>query len=416
MGGTIIPLRNRDEGGVLLMVNSANDMGAARVARLRRMMDEHDLDALICFKPENSFYLTGFNPIIYSHPVIAILPREGEPVMLCHALRDDHARASTWVKEIRLYGTWSTKVTMGPNWLEALGVILRERGLEAGRLGVEEDFLPVRRMAEVRSVAPTARFADASDILFEARLIKDAGEIAMARIAADLADTGMAAAIDVLGQGGSERHVSVAAMAAMNRHWLDAYPDVEVCDFGTLEGGAQNGLWAWCLTGERVLINCDNPTLRRPAAGEIAMVMIWTNANGMHAENERSVAIGPLPDERKRAYEAILGIREEVKPLLKTGVPVAEVFAKARDGYEKRGYLRNLPGRIGHGIGLGAHEHLSLDGRSKTVLAAGMMLSFEPNLRLPEWGGLQHSDTVVITAGEPEFLTRSPNGYLQVDV
>jgi Xaa-Pro dipeptidase len=397
------------------MDKTAREMAATRVARLRRMMDANGLDALICFKPENSFYLTGFNPIIYSHPVIAILPRRGAPVMLCHALRDYHARASSWVEEIRLYGAWSTKVTMGPNWLDALGAILREAGLATGTLGVEEDFLPVRRMAELTAIVPEARFADASDMLIEARLIKDAGEIALARIAAGLADAGMSAAIEALGQGGSERAVSVAAMAAMNRHWLERTPDIEVCDFGTLEGGAQNGLWAWCLTGERALINCDNPTLRRPAAGEIAMIMIWTNANGMHAENERSVAIGKLPDERKRAYDAILGIREEVRPLLRAGVPVAELFARARDGYARRGYLANLPGRIGHGIGLGAHEHLSLDGRSKTVLAAGMILSFEPNLRLPEWGGLQHSDTVVITEGEAEFLTRTPNGYLQVD-
>jgi Xaa-Pro dipeptidase len=389
--------------------------GEERIARLRRAMSEHGLDALLCFKPENSFYLSGFNPIIYSHPVVAILPLEGEPAILAHALRDDHARASAWVKDIRLYGSWSTKVTMGPNWLEALGTILRELGLSERTIGVEEDFLSIRRMAEVRSAAPAATFADCSELLLETRNIKDPGEIALARIAASLADSGMDAAIAALGAGGSERDVAVEAMAAMNRRWLSDHPEVEVCDFGSLEGGVQNGLWCWCLTGDRVLINCDNPTLRRPAPGEIAVVFIWTNADGVHAENERAVAIGPLPDGRQRAYDAILGIREETKPFLKAGVPVAELFAKAKDGYERRGYARNLPGRIGHGIGLGAHEHLSLDGRSGTVLAPGMMLTFEPNLRLPEWGGIQHSDTVVITEGEPEFLTRTPNGYLQVD-
>jgi Xaa-Pro dipeptidase len=389
-------------------------MGEGRIARLRRMMNDHGLDALICFKPENSFYLSGFNPIIYSHPVVAILPRVGEPTILVHALRDDHARSSAWVKNIRLYGAWSTKVTMGPNWIEALATILGELGLADKTLGVEEDFVSVRRLAEVRRAAPQARFADASDLLFEARLIKEPGEIALARIAADLADTGMAVAIDALGQGGSEREVAVVASAAMNRRWLDAYPDIEVCDFGSLEGGVVNGLWCWCLTGDRVLINCDVPTVRKPAKGEIAVVFIWTNANGIHAENERSVAIGPLPDERKRAYDAILEIRAETRPYLKAGVPIAELFGKAKAAYERLGYGRNIPGRIGHGIGLGAHEHLSLDGRSESVLAPGMMLTFEPNLRLPEWGGLQHSDTVVITDGEPDFLTRTRNDFIQV--
>ena len=110
----------------------SNGKNASRIERLRRRMREAGIDVLLSFKPENSFYLTGFNPIIYSHPVIAILPLEGEPSMLVHALRDDHARASTFVKDIRLYGAWSTKVTMGPSWLEALRRMLDEGGLAAG--------------------------------------------------------------------------------------------------------------------------------------------------------------------------------------------------------------------------------------------------------------------------------------------
>jgi Xaa-Pro dipeptidase len=378
-------------------------------------MGRQGLDALICFKPENSFYLSGFNPIIYSHPVVAILPLAGEPAILVHALRDDHARASSWVRDIRLYGAWSTKKTMGPNWLDALGMMLREMDLDGKRLGIEEDFLPIRRMGEVRQAAPKAQFADASDLLLHARSIKDENEVAMARIAARFADAGMDAAISALGQGGNEREVSLAAMAAMNKLWLDEYPDIEVCDFGTLEGGTQNGLWCWCLSGERVLINCDNPILRKPQNGEIAVVFIWTNANGIHAENERSVAIGALGDEQKRGYEAILGIRRETCASLKAGVPIADLFRTAKAGYESRGYGRNIPGRIGHGIGIGAHEHLSLDERNADPLQAGMLITFEPNLRVPEWGGMQHSDTVLITDGEPEFLTKTPNGFLQVN-
>lgn len=390
------------------------NLGKTRIARLQQRLRERGIDALIAMKPESSFYLSGFNPIIYSHPVVAVLPAHGDLVVLVHALRDDHARASAWVRDIRLYGAWSTKKTMGPNWLQALGEILRERGVANGVLGYEGNWLPVQRLAQFQETFPSARFEDVGDLIEHARLIKDDYEIECARIAARLADAGMDAALDAIASGASEREVAIRAQERMNRMWLTDYPDIEVADFGSLEGGAQNGLWCWCLTGERVLINTDNPSLRKPAPGEIAVIFIWTNCNGVHAENERAVAIGKLSDERKAAYDAVLGIRERVQASLRPGVSCADLYETAKREYVERGLSRYVPGRIGHGLGLGAHEHPSLDSRSDIVLAPGMLVTFEPNLRIPEWGGLQHSDSVLITRDGHEFLTTTRRGYIQV--
>ena len=385
---------------------------APRTDRLRQRMHAAGLDVILAFKPESSFYLTGFNPIIYSHPVIAILPAQGKPSMLIHALRDDHARASTFIEDIRLYGAWSTKVTMGPNWLDALKTMLEEAGLAKAVIGVEEDFLPVARARQLAELLPGASFRDASEMIMTTRLVKDADEIANARDAARIADTGMIAAVEAVRQGGSERDVSLAAMAAMNRFWADNFPDKEVCDFGSLEGGAQNGLWAWALAGDRMFMNCDNPTNRKPEAGEAISILIWTIVNGIHAENERTVAVGTLNDERRRALDSIIEIRNEVATLLKPGTPISALFGATKAGLEARGYGKYLPGRIGHGIGLGAHEHPSLDAKTGILLEPGMILTLEPNLRIPGIAATQLSDTVLITQGGCEFLTRAPDVVL----
>lgn len=78
---------------------------------------------------------------------------------------------------------------------------------------------------------------------------------------------------------------------------------------------------------------------------------------------------------------------------MRPGVAVRDVYAYARTQYEALGYSGHIPGRIGPGIGLGAHEHLSVDASSKKVLQPGMIITFEAGIRIPEWGGLQHSDT-----------------------
>jgi Xaa-Pro dipeptidase len=65
-------------------------------------------------------------------------------------------------------------------------------------------------------------------------------------------------------------------------------------------------------------------------------------------------------------------------------------------------------------MGLGAHEEPSMEAKSDLVLQPNMVLTFEPNLRIPPWGGLQHSDTVLITESGHEFLTKTENGFIQV--
>ena len=385
-----------------------------RVGRIQSAMRAAGIDVMVCFKPESTFLLSGFNPIIYSHPVIAIVPAQGEPIMLVHALRDDHGRASAFVSDIRLYGAWSTKVTMGPNWTDALASILAELGAKNACIGIEEDFVPIARFAQIKTALPDAHFKDVSKLLDHARMVKDPDEIAMARIAGIVADVGMNAAVDVLAQGGSERDIAISAMAAMNRHWADNYPDVEVCDFGTLEGGAQNGLWSWALVGDRMFMNCDNPTTRRPKRGEPVSLFIWSVANGVHSENERTVAYGKLPEVNRKAIDDILAIRDDVIAIIRPGTPAKDLFAKTKSGLEARGYGKFIPGRIGHGIGVGAHEHSSLDGQTTDILEPGVIFSLEPNLRIPGVAATQFSDTVLVTDTGYEFLTNSPGGYMEV--
>lgn len=385
-----------------------------RIGRLQAQMANQGVDVIICFKPEHSFYITGFNPIIYSQPVIAVLAADHEPVLLLHALREEHGRAGSRVADIRLFGVWGDKKTTGPDWQTALTSILRELGVEHKTIGVEEEFISIKCRRQLEAIFPKAEFVDVSDLIDVCRLTKDPDEIAHARIAAKISDIGMETAIAGLRGGGTERDVCVSAMHEMNMFWAKNFPNVEVCDFGSFEGGVHNGLWFWALSGERTFLNCDNPTQRRPLPGETVSLMSWTVANGMHAENERTVAIGPLPEPCKRAFEAILEIRDAVDPLIKPGTLWRDLFEKTREGLEARGYGAHTPGRIGHSIGLGPHERASIDAKSQLVLEPGMIITFEPHIRIPGTCQTQISDTVLITKTDREYLTRARGGYLEI--
>ncbi|WP_413099323.1 M24 family metallopeptidase [Streptomyces sp. Inha503] len=385
----------------------------ARWARVQNNLRADGVDAMVVVKPQNTFYLSGYTPMIYSHPVLVVLPAEGEPVFILHALRAHSSRTVSRISDIRPYGRWAKEI--GPDhWWQVLAEVMAERGLGDARIGIEGEFLPVNYQRTLEHTLPEAVFTDSGQALMRARYVKDAAELESLRVACEIADAGMDAALAAVAARRSEVEVSSAAMRTMQEVWSGRHPDRLAMDFGNLEGGVFNALWAYSLVGDRVPMNSAPPTSRRPVDGEIQWTVIWTAIDGMHAENERSVAVGPLPAERQRAFEALLAIREEVQPYLRPGLTCAEVYEAARESYLRHGYGDYLPGRVGHGLGLGPHEQPSLGPQDDLVLEPGMTLTFEPNLRIPSFGGLQHSDSLVITEDGHELLTHTRRDLIQV--
>ncbi|THC92788.1 hypothetical protein EYZ11_007749 [Aspergillus tanneri] len=364
---------------------TANHVAWTRVARLRSQMEMHGIEAAVCTKPE------------------------------MFVIRGEHAQASAWTSSIRLFGSWSNIKTTAATWQEALGIILNELGVTRKRIGVEHGSISVTQYREIAETAPEADLVNISPCIDLCRQIKDVDEVDNARVAARIADVGMEAAVAALRQkGATERDVAIASMQAMNEYWATNYPEVEIADFGSPEGGNHNGLTTWVLSGPRKSYACDNPTPRAPKPGETVSVFIWTVSNGIHAELERTVCIGPASLTEKAAIKSVLEIREEIEAHLRPGIPVKALYETARNGYISRGYSQCLPGRIGHSIGLGSHESVSINGSSDLILTAGMVLTLEPHIHIFGVCGTQFSDTLLITEAGFEYLTHFPRQYLEV--
>lgn len=393
--------------GIVLETTTTETFLNMRLARVRDEMSARNLDLLIAFKPQNSFFLSGFNPVFYSHPVVVLVPAEGDPVLLVHALRDDHARSAAGIADVRLYGAWSDKVTMGMSWSLALASIVHEFGGHNGQVGVDLDFVSLHTLRTLERELPDAHLVDASELLLKARMVKDGRQIDALRVASQLTDRALEASLPVVAGRGTEREVAVAATTAMHQAWLESGADYEVVDFANTEGAVHSGLASYCLTGDRIGRNADGPTNRVIADGELCMVYTFSVCEGLHSEQERCFVVGS-PDERTlHVYDTFLRARQAIFDGLRPGLTCADVYRLAAPVYENRGYGANMPGRVGHGIGLGPHEEPSIAPDDETVLDVGMVITVEPNLRVPflAGGGGQHSDTVVITEDGFEFLT-----------
>ncbi|MBS6377009.1 MAG: aminopeptidase P family protein [Clostridium sp.] len=384
-----------------------------RISCLKEYMIQQGIDTVILQKPENVFYYSNFNPVLNSHPTIMIIELSSEPYLLVHAIRCDHAKEEGAVEQVRLYGKWGSNETLAMRPEEAIGMLANVRG---GRLGIESDCISVEFMKQLEKVLQPKEMLSVSQAINMMKIVKDEYEIGKIRRAAKLVDVGVGTCIEYLKQGYSEAEASTEGQYAMRRIWHEQFKNEEVCGFGTSEGGMVDSLHVWCLSGPHIAYGCDCPKHYYPRPGDLTLPMAWAKVSGYHAENERTIIIDSLDSFKQNAYDSMLKARESIFKILKPGTSFEELYEAAATVYTEHGFGSILPGRVGHGVGCSAHEFPSLAKGNKIQLQPGMVLTVEPGLMDREWGGVRHSDTVLVTESGYEFLTCLERETIQITV
>lgn len=381
-----------------------------KVLKMQRAMGQQGIDGIICFKPQNTFFLSGFNPILYSHPVVVIVPREGNAVLLVHSLRARHSADEAAIEDIRLFGMWANQKPIANDAYSAIDIIISDLKLKQKAIGYEGDFISLTQYQKIQDMTQAVKMVDVSDFLKRSRNIKDEYEINLLRLSSYLTNIGMEAALANIRK--SEAEASIAAEISMREAWAKDLSEFEISSFGNTEGGIVTALWCYSNSGYRVPYGCECPSSRVPQEGEVCLPVCWAAIDGYHSENERTVMIGKIPEQYERAYDAMLAGRKNVFQMMKAGVPVSEVYQAGVTPYVEAGFGDYLPGRIGHGLGLSLHEFPSLSRDSQLVLEEGMVVTVEPGLVFAGWGSTRHSDTVVVRKDGIEILTASPEDRL----
>ncbi|WP_297863321.1 Xaa-Pro peptidase family protein [uncultured Acidaminococcus sp.] len=384
-----------------------------RIEKLKEKMAEQGIDAVIIEKPENVMYYSNFNEVLNSMPAFVILTLASEPVLLVHSLRADHARNEGAVSNVKLYGKWGNNVPVAMDPIEAIRILL---GSFKGTLGLETEYMNVARYQKIKEIVKPKDILSISNLINMQKIIKDQYEIQCIKKSAELVDLGVKTTIEYLSQGYSEAEASTEGQYAMRKLWHKKFRDSEVCGYGTSEGGMIDSLHVWCLSGGHIAYGCDCPKHYYPKEGDLTLPMAWAKTDGYHAENERTIIIGHLDGFKQHAYDSMLRARKAVFKILKPGTLFKDLYFAAAKVYSDAGFEKILPGRVGHGVGCSAHEFPSLDPKNEIPLAPGMVITVEPGLMDKSWGGVRHSDTVLITESGYERLTVLENGKIVVNL
>ena len=127
-----------------------------------------------------------------------------------------------------------------------------------------------------------------------------------------------------------------------------------------------------------------------------------------HSDLTRVLVTGKLSPQLQKVYGVVLAAQRAAIAAIRPGAIMKEVDATARKVIEDAGYGKDFGHSLGHGIGLAVHEQPRLAPDQDRPLAAGMVVTVEPGIYLPGWGGVRIEDDVLVTPDGCEVLTSVP--------
>ena len=235
----------------------------------------------------------------------------------------------------------------------------------------------------------------AADIVGAARIRKDADELAATRRSCAILDEAMRSIAEQLVPGVTELVLSGECARLVRKL-----------------GGDTAGFDPLVLTGPRSALPHGKPGPTALAEGDLVIVDFGAAYSGYFSDATRTFVAGREPDERQLELMKVVRAAELAGiAAARPGVPAREVDRAARAVIEEAGYGEYFIHRTGHGLGLDIHEPPWLTSADDDELEADMIVTVEPGIYLPGYGGVRIEDDVRV-ADPPEVLTRVSVPYL----
>jgi Xaa-Pro aminopeptidase len=378
----------------------------AKLDRVRSLMAEQELDALVVRAPDNVLYLTNFWGMKGYDAVV--FPREGEPVLICLEASEADAERMGWTQDVRFFRGYD-ETDPRPPTLRALD-LARQIASQYDRVGIEAGLgtQAADRMVGEPTTYPKAWFdafpdaADAAPLLATARAIKTEQEVDRMRLANDIAAGAMEYVQDRIRPGMRESEVG-----AMWNGWVH--------DHGTgWEGGKVELAHGFSLIWSGPGIRTFTATGNRPILEhEPTLFEIWVCADGYWCDHTKNLVPGELDARYSELEEQLMHVYTCITSPLSAGGSLAQLDRETRRLVAEMGYPGQPTHPICHGVGARAHEPPYAHQAGGGTIEAGMVLAIEPGVYWPEGGGLRIEDNFLITADGAERLCRFPDGIVR---
>jgi len=341
-----------------------------RCLRAIELMKGRGVDGLLLFPGVNLYYLTGFMIGLSERPSVALIPFDGEAVLIVPELERELRGQRPWIKCVEVWREWEDPFKL-------IADNIRRRGLASGRIGVCER-APWGWVKRLESLLPDVEFVDVTDIVNSLRMVKSGDELEKIRAACRIIGRAVEAGFESLEDGLTELELNFIIMDEVKR---------------------LGGLPAFCIVlfGERAALPHGSPSKRELRRGDAVLVDAGAIVDGYYSDITRTVIFGEPSGRQRRIWETVLKANRAAFNYVRPGVTCESVDGVARRIIEEAGFGEYFIHRLGHGIGLEVHEHPYIVKGNKLNLKAGMTFTIEPGIYIVGEIGVRIEDTVLCT-------------------
>ena len=351
-----------------------------RIERLRALLTEKVVDAVLVTKEENVHYFSGFRG-----DSTALLVTHERLLLVTDSRYTEQASTEASLYEI---------VEQRDGLYRKVAELAVEAGVVA--LGYEGAALVCDQYEKLKEMLGEISF-DTSLALDALRQVKDADEIALIRRACAIADEGFAHIIRYIQPGMTEMEV-----AAELEHYMRTLGS-ERPAFQTIIASGVRGSLPHGVASDKVI-----------ARGELVTMDFGAVCVGYHSDITRTICVGRADVRQREIYGAVLSAQMRALAALRPGVTGIEVDRIARDSLAEKNFEQYFGHGLGHSLGLEIHEEPRLSKAGKHIMQPNMLITDEPGVYIPGWGGIRIEDTVLITADGSEPLTRAPKEFIEI--
>jgi Xaa-Pro aminopeptidase len=374
-------------------------LDAPKLERVRALMDEEGLDALVVRAPDNVLYLTNFWGM--KGYDACVFPREGDPVLVCLEPSAEDAERTAWTSRVRFVRGYDEGDPRPPLARTLDAVVDAARGFR--RVGLE---LSLGTQASDRMVGEPTTFtrawfdafpdaADGTGLLARARAIKTDQELVRLRIANEIAADAMERVRGRLEPGMKEAEAAAIWQGYVHARGT-AREDVELAlPFSLVWSG--KGIKTFTATADLPVVE-----------GEPVLFEIWVCADGYWADHTKNLVVGELAPAYAELEERLMRVYDSALDFIRPGAPMAELDVLVREGLA---FDPSHP--ICHGVGARAHEPPYPHRAGGGHFEEGMVLAVEPGVYWEGGGGLRVEDNFLVTAGGVEKLSSFPDGVVR---
>ena len=355
---------------------------AQRVAKLRAVLKQQGLDAMVVRSTTDLQWLTGFEAVFDTEQAHTAVVTADSCIIhtdsrYSTAMRTAAAEEDLWVVDDEREGAAVFAAR-----------VLDKAGLADGKIAISAD-TPLNLYRSYQEKLAQATLVEREGDILRLRQVKEPQEIERMIKAQRVAEHALMEVLDKMHAGQTEAEVSLMLEFAMRSR------GAQELAFANIVASGPNSANPHAVPGQR-----------RLAKGDLVVIDFGARVDGYRSDTTRTVCIGAPNADQLRIYNAVKRANEEVRRQVRAGVTGVAMHKLAEDILAQEGFEGKMGHGLGHGVGLDIHEEPCLNTRNEEPLPEGAVVTVEPGVYIAGQNGVRIEDCGQVTKdGFESFCT-----------